>query len=178
MKNSLIVCSLLVFLLNGNLNAQESESFKHHQVVVTIGHASLPTHEEGEGSKEYLAVPTWGLSYEFDFNKRIGLGVKSDIELSNYLLKDKEDQVLVRNYPVSVILIGKYNPIEGLGMYVGGGAELSNEEKLSIFSVGLTYDVDFKKVWILSPELGYELKGGHTNVFTIGLSVGLRMGKG
>jgi len=62
-------------------------------------------------------------------------------------------------------------------MYVAGGIEFAGEDNLSVFNVGITYDVDFLERWVLSPEIGYELKGGHTSVFTIGLSVGFRFGK-
>lgn len=164
--------------MSTNLSAQESEPFKHHQIVFTIGHAGLPTVDKVSGKTELIAIPTYGLSYEYDFNKRFGIGIKSDIELSNYQIKTNDDVVILRDYPISGTLIGKFNPIEGLGLYVGAGVEFSEEDPLSVFNVGMTYDVDFNRIWILSPEIGYELKGGHTSVFSVGLSVGVRLGKG
>ena len=157
--------------------AQESEPFRHHQIIITIGHAAIPSSEEEGSSSEFIAVPTWGLSYEYDFNETFGLGLKSDIELSNYQIRDNEKEIIIRDYPVSLVAIFKVNPISGIGIWVGGGIEFASEENLSVFNTGLTYDIDFLERWILSPEIGYELKGGHTSVFTIGLSVGLRFGK-
>jgi len=178
MKLQYLVFIFVTLLINSTaIGQEEPEKFRHHQIVATLGHAAIPSSEEEGSDKVYIAVPTWGLSYEYDFNKRIGLGLKCDVELSNYRIEDNKEQILVREYPVSVLAMFKVNPIEGLGMYVAGGIEFAGEDNLSVFNVGITYDVDFLERWVLSPEIGYELKGGHTSVFTIGLSVGFRFGK-
>ena len=156
--------------------AQEAESFRHHQIIATIGHVAVPSGEDGS-SNEFIAVPTWGLSYEYDFNEIIGLGLKSDIELSNYQIRDNEEEIIVREYPISLVAFVKVIPVAGFGIYAGGGLEFASEENLSVFNFGLSYDIDFLERWVLAPEIGYELKGGHTSIFTVGLSVGLRFGK-
>jgi hypothetical protein len=177
MKPYYIILIIAAYLLHMRSYAQESEKFRHHQIIATIGHAAIPSSEEEGSSDEFIAVPTWGLAYEYDFNEIIGLGIKSDIELSNYKIEDNEEQIIVREYPVSLVAFVKVIPVAGFGIYAGGGMEFSGEGNLSVFNFGLSYDVDFLERWILAPEIGYELKGGHTSVFTVGLSVGCRFGK-
>jgi hypothetical protein len=177
MKRQYLIITLALSLLSIHAYAQEPEPFKHHQIVATIGHALIPSSEEKSSTTQFIAVPTWGLSYEYDFNDRIGLGVKSDIELSNYRIEDNEEQKLIREYPISVLGMFKVNPVEGLGVYVAGGVEFDSNKNLSVINFGFTYDVDFLEGWVLSPEIGYELKGGHTSIFTVGLSVAFRFGK-
>jgi opacity protein-like surface antigen len=177
MKPQYLIFILATFLLNIPSYAQESDQLRHHQIIATIGHAAIPSSEEEGSSNVFIAVPTWGLAYEYDFTEMVGLGLKSDIEVSNYQIRDNEEQTIVREYPVSLVVFVKVIPVAGFGIYAGGGIEFAGEDNLSVFNVGFSYDVDFLERWILAPEIGYELKGGHTNVFTVGLSVGCRFGK-
>jgi len=172
-----LMCILALVFLSIASFSQESTPFRHHQIIATIGHAAIPSSEEEGASNEYIAVPTWGLTYEYDFNETIGIGLKSDIELSNYQISDNQKEILIRDYPISLVAIVKVIPVASFGIYAGGGIELASEENLPVFDVGCTYDIDFSGRWILSPEIGYELKGGHTSIFTIGLSIGFRFGK-
>ena len=174
MKPQYIILIIAAFLLHMLSYAQESEQFRHHQLIATIGHAAIPSSEEEGLSNEFIAVPIWGLMYEYDFNETIGIGLKSDIELSNYQISDNQKNVIVREYPISLVVIVKVVPFAAFGIYSGGGIEFSSQENLPVFDFGFTYDIEFSEHWVLSPEIGYELKGGHTSIFTVGLSVGFR----
>ena len=169
-----LLCILALLFLSITSFGQESLPFRHHQIIATIGHAAIPSSEEEGLSNEYIAVPTWGLMYEYDFNETIGIGLKSDIELSNYQISDNQKNVIVREYPISLVVIVKVVPFAAFGIYSGGGIEFSSQENLPVFDFGFTYDIEFSEHWVLSPEIGYELKGGHTSIFTVGLSVGFR----
>ena len=94
-----------------------------------------------------------------------------------YVIEDEEGTELERECPFASSLVFLYNPIEGLGFYVGPGIEFEGSENLFLINVGISYEVTFNDYWDMSPELGYEIKGGHTGVFTFGVCVGLRLGK-
>lgn len=159
--------------------AQEEtdEVFKHHHITVTIGHSHIPSGTEVGESSDFILIPTWGLSYEYIFTKRIALGLKNDLEVSNYIITNNEGTEVERENPFSSSLIFSYNPIEGLGIFTGPGIEFEKEENYFIYTLGLSYEIEFGNAWDLSPELAYELKGGHTGAISIGLSVGKKFGK-
>ncbi|MGB5323045.1 hypothetical protein [Lutimonas sp.] len=159
--------------------AQEDtdEKLKHHHVVLTIGHSHIPSGSSVSGSSDFILIPTWGFSYEYIFTERIALGLKSDLEVSNYVITDNDETEVERENPFSTSLIFSYIPIKGLGIFTGPGIEFEKEENYFIYTIGLSYEIEFGKDWDLSPELAYEIKGGHTGAISFGLSVGKKFGK-
>lgn len=159
--------------------AQEDtdEALKHHHITVTIGHSHIPSGTGVDNRSDLIMIPTWGLSYEYIFTERIALGLKSDLEVSNYIITDQDGTEVERENPFSTSLILSYNPIKGLGIFTGPGVEFEKEENYFIYTIGLSYEIEFGNNWDLSPELAYESKGGHTGAISIGLSVGKKFGK-
>jgi hypothetical protein len=177
-----IACGCLIcFFLNGidTAVAQEvnKESIKHHHIVFTIGHSHIPSSVSAVSDKKMVLIPTWGFAYEYLFTKHIGLGWKNEIEVSNYIITNNEGNEVERENPFSTSIVFLYNPIEGLGFFIGPGVELEKEENFFIFSIGVSYEIEFADTWDLAPELTYESKGGHTGAITFGLSIGKRFGR-
>jgi hypothetical protein len=82
-----------------------------------------------------------------------------------------------RENPYSISIVFLYNPIKGIGFFIGPGIELEKEENFFIFNVGVSYEFELPGDWDIAPELGFELKGGHTGAITFGLSVGKKFGR-
>lgn len=148
----------------------DSERMKRNNIVLTLGHALVPESEDSE-QKNMATIPTWGLSYEFRLSQRFLLGVKGEIEVSNYIIKNNEGDELEREYPFSFTLYADYRIIKDLYIYAGPGIELEKEENLFIATFGLFYEIEISEGWNLIPEIAYELKGGHTGAYIIGLGV-------
>ncbi|MGA9270469.1 MAG: hypothetical protein WBV45_07595 [Lutimonas sp.] len=155
----------------------DREELKHHHLILTIGHSHIPSGSSVGGGNDLILIPTWGFSYEYIFSERLALGLKSDLEVSNYIITDENDAEVERENPFSTSLILSYNPIEGLGIFTGPGVEFEKEENYFIYTIGISYEFEIGNYWDLSPELGYEIKGGHTGAISFGLSVGKRFGK-
>lgn len=156
---------------------ETEEKLKHHHVVVSIGHSNINSGNKVNNGSNRVSVPTWGFTYEYIFTEKIGLSIKNDIEISDYVITDNNDTEIERENPFSSSLILSYNPIKGLGIFTGPGIELEKEENYFIYTIGLSYEIEFGNEWDLSPELAYELKGGHTGAVSIGLTVGKKFGK-
>jgi len=175
----IILATLLIGILSTTVYAQEQdeEKIKHHHLVVTIAHSRLFIQEDAISGNNSLLIPTWGFNYEYLFTKKIGLGLKNDLEIAEYAIFNNEGVEVERENPFSSSIIFLYNPIEGLGFFIGPGIEFEREENFYIFNIGVSYEVEFGKYWDLAPEFSYESKGGHTGAISLGLSVGKRFGK-
>lgn len=150
----------------------EEATLFRNQVSLSIGHSLIPSAEELSGSRKNLLVPTWGLSYEFSFSERFMIGLKSEIEASNYIITDENDSELEREFPVSLCLYAGYKIYKGLTLFAGPGVEFEQDENLSLVQFGALYDIELPGGWALAPEFSYELKGGHTSAYSIYLGVG------
>lgn len=177
MKNIKRLFFIVVFIIPFQIIAQDEDDghIKHHHFVVTMGNSLIPAIEE-EGNNLIL-VPTWGISYEYLFNKHVGIGWKNELEFSNYVLEDESGNKITREFPLASSIIFIYNPIEGLGLFVGPGIEFEKEENFYILTIGISYEWELPKYFDISPEFSYELKNGHTGAFSFGLGIGYRVGK-
>lgn len=124
-----------------------------------------------------MLTPTLGIAYEYLVNEKFGVGLKNDLEISTYVLTKDDGTELDREFPFSSTLIIRYNPIQGLGFYLGPGIEFEKNENLWLINMGASYEMTFYEYYDVSPELGYELKNGEAGVFTYGISLGARLGK-
>ena len=149
----------------------EKEPIKRNNIVLTIGHAVIPTGVEAGDSKNLATVPTWGLSYEYRFSHFFLLGLKSELEMSNYIITTDEGNKLKREYPISLTLYGDFRILKGWYLSAGPGIEFERDENLYKVSLGSYYEFELPGDWGLVPEVSYTLKGGHTWAYAIGLGV-------
>ena len=171
---------LSLFFINANAFSQDEDDghIKHHHFVAGLGQSLIPTAEEFGGDNNLTVVATWGVSYEYLFNKHVGLGWKNEIELSKYVLEDNDGTNIKREFPFSSSIVFIYNPLEGLGVFLGPGIEFEPDENFYIFLIGVSYEWELPKYFDISPEISYELKNGHTGAISFALEVGYRIGKG
>ena len=176
----LISCLFCVVYLSASTafgQSEDEEQLRHHHLVLTLGQAHIPSAENVDESASLVLIPTWGFSYEYLFNRKFGLGLKGDLEVSNYIVTDDEGREIERENPFSLSLVGIYNPIKGFGLFIGPGIEYEKDENFFIAVVGVSYEAEFGDRWDFSPEISYELKEGHTGAISIGFSIGMRVGK-
>lgn len=101
------ICSSVSIFLQ-DLNAQdktEEETFKHNHVILSIGHSVIPSGVESGEFNKLLYVPIWGLSYEYGFTEKFHVGIKGEMEISNYIITDADGSELERENPASLSLL-------------------------------------------------------------------------
>ena len=173
---SCIFCLVFISFSTASAQSEAEEGLRHHHLVLTLGHAHIPSADDIGDSGSLVLIPTWGFSYEYLFNRKFGLGLKGDLEVSNYIVTNNEGREIERENPFSLSLVAIYNPIKGFGLFIGPGIEYEKDENFFIAVVGVSYEAEFGDRWDFSPELSYELKEGHTGAISIGFSIGMRVG--
>ena len=172
MTSTLLLLAVLVqFPLYGQ-DESDNEPFRRHRLSLAMGHSHIPSAVQGDGGKKQVMIPSWGLGYQYKVNKQLSIGLKSDFEFSNYVIKDENERELERENPISLSLAVEYKVYKGLGFSLAPGMEFEKEENLFIVTFGALYEFEFNERWDFTPELLYELKGGHTGALIFAFGIG------
>lgn len=152
----------------------EKEEEGRHRIAVIIGHAHVPTGIKENGKKGMLAVPGWGLDYDYRLSAKWAVGLHSDIANQNFAVarQFKDERTIERTKPVSVTLVGIYKPGKHLSIVFGGGAELAKEGNFAMARLGLEYGWELPEEWELGISLMNDLKIDEYNSWVLGLGVG------
>lgn len=145
-----------------------------HRLALLLGHTFVPNRRETAG----LFVPSWGLDYEVWFAGRFGIGLHADIELETFVIEKESGgrtlEELEREYPIVATVDGLWRAWRGLVLELGPGVELEAKKSLFVVRGGLSYEVEIRDGWDLSPTAFYDVRPGHFDAWTLGLCVGKR----
>jgi outer membrane protein with beta-barrel domain len=169
----------LIFTLSfGFISAQEeyeSEEFKHFRVAFGIGQGYI-SQADSKNSK-FLIIPTIGLDLQYWFNQKWGIALKSDLEITNYLVEKEHEtgDQIERENPFIITLPVLFSPWEnGWSFLVGPGIESEKKENFSILRLGVGHEFEIANEWDFAPEFFYDLKDGSISAFTVAIGVGKR----
>jgi len=150
--------------------AEASESFRHHRLALLLAH----THVSTRNRKEGLLIPTYGLDYEYWFNKRWALGLHTDLELQTFIVQTEHEEELERDYPLVVTLDLLWRPWKGLVFELGPGYEFEKNEDLFLIRMGVSYEIELPHHWDLAPTFFYDSRFESFDTYTLGLVIGRR----
>ena len=155
-------------------HGSEAHEFKHHRLALIIGHGHVFGAEEVNSDKKIATMPTWGLDYQYWINRKFGLGLKSDIEIMDYVVTLEDHTETERNNPLIVSTVFLYNPAKGWNLFTGPGIEFEESHNFFVIRAGVGYEFELPGHWDFAPEIVFDLKDGHIGAFTWGIGVGKR----
>jgi len=182
-KNLFIIISLLLLSFSYLFGQEQDEhkehgsevhEFKHHRVAIIIGHGHVIGAEDVNSGKSIATMPTWGLDYQFWIKKKFGVGLKSDIEIMDYVVTLEDQSEIERNNPIIVSTVFLYNPAKGWNLFAGPGIEFEESHNFFVVRVGMGYEFELPGNWDFAPEVVFDLKEGQIGSFTWGIGVGKR----
>jgi hypothetical protein len=160
----------------------EEEPFRpHHNITLVINHANV---REGvaEGRNRWLALPGWGLNYDFRFHPRWAIGLHTDLITEEFKVSrhidGEEGEVIDRNFPVAPALIGSFffGKRRRWGVVFGPGVELSSGESFFLTRAGMEYAYELPKGWELVAEFAYDIKWDAYDSLAFGLGISKSFG--
>ena len=180
-----ILITIFLFTVRSVIYAQEheheeiheSETEVHHEskkwrFSAGIGQSYLPAGSQIGSDTKVLIIPTIGLSFGFKLSPRFSLGLLTELEIVSYAIRSDDHGDIEREYPVLLILAGKYNIKDGFAVFFGPGIELENHENFFIWQVGFEYEIELGRRWAVTPELSYLNKDGQFGAIEIGVAFG------
>lgn len=155
-------------------HSEHGEDFKKHRLALVFGNTHIPAGTAEQGRQGTLIAASWGLDYEFWFNRKWAIGLHSDIELLSYFIENDNHQGLEREYPFVSTLVVVYNPWKTLSLYAGPGVELETHENFYVTRVGFEYGIELPGHWEFSPGMSYDNKEGDFDAWTFGMAISKR----
>lgn len=149
-----------------------NHEFKHHRLSIIIGHGHVFGATEVESGKDIITIPTWGFDYQYWFNNKFSLSLKTDVEIMDYVVNSGRQTELVRNSPVIISGVFIYNPHKGWNFFTGPGIEIEKEHNFFVLRAGCAYEFEVANHWDFAPEMIFDLKNGNIGAFTWGIGVG------
>ena len=194
MKTNFLGCLIiLVFCISvGKINAQEhsepsqddkkekdhlSQPFKKHRIGFIWGNTIVPAAKTATDESSVLMFPTWGLSYSFFFSKKIGISWLNELEMQSYIYEHDGHPEMEREYPFISSILFVYEPIHRLAFFAGPGIEFESSQNFTVFNLGVEYVFPLPNYFDLAFGVDYQTKNKTYDAWTIGLSIGKRLGK-
>lgn len=149
----------------------ESETFKpHHSISILLGHTHL---REGEvdGEKKWLALPSFGLDYNYQFSEKWSIGLHNDMVIENFKVENTENEIIERTRPIASLLMAGYKPGKHFTYQAGLGGEFAKEENLFVSRIGVEYGLELPDEWEFLVNGIYDIKWNTYDSF--GLSLGV-----
>ena len=169
------MCSLFGQDLSHEDEHHEHQKMQRHILSVFTGYTLIPKAVSDEG-KGVIIVPSLGLDYEYRFSHKFMLGWQNDIELSSYVVEDKEGSSLKRDYAFISAVVAIYEPFPWWSLFAGPGYEFEHHESFFVGRIGTDFAKNFEDGWAVAITLVLDFKEVNTSA-GIGISVKKSLGK-
>jgi hypothetical protein len=141
-----------------------------HRVAFILGHSYISL-----DNNEILAIPSFGLDYEYWLSKHWGVGVFSDVELITKELSPSVDgESIEREYPVVVTLDVLWSPIKHWEFVLGPGIISEKGEVESLVRFGVEHDLALGHHWDVALNVFYDQLFNGNHAVSIGIGIAKR----
>ena len=158
-------------------STSENNEFKKHRISVLWGNTYLPAAKTATDEQSVLVFPSWGLNYEFWFNKHIAIGWHNEIEMQSYVIEHEGHPDIEREYPFITSVVAIYEPFNRLALFIGPGIEIEANHSFYICKMGVEYVIPLPKSFDVAFGGSYEIKNKLYDAWTFGITFGKRFGK-
>jgi hypothetical protein len=180
LKSICLVLALVAF--TSTLNAQEDHEEQnwtseqeggehlHHVIGFSIGHTHISTGFK-DGGAAWLALPSFGLSYTYYFNKKWAIGLHNELIVEDFVIQSEDETVIERGRPLAVAVTGIYKIHKHVGLMAGAGMEFSSHEDFALVKIGAEFPYEFAHGWEMFGTLSADFKIDAYNSFSFGFGV-------
>ncbi|MDG1276266.1 MAG: hypothetical protein P8O16_03225 [Algoriphagus sp.] len=172
----LFMFSFSVFSQTESEKEKEIEIQSKHSLAFVIGHARIGQGRNAEGDKEFLAVPSLVLDYNYWINDRWAVGLHTDFLNEKFYIENEKGKILERNRPIAPALSGVFKPSERWAISLGMGKEFSNVDgDFTLTRLAIEYGVEIRKGWEVFGVLSQDFRWTAYNVTTLGLGLSKKL---
>jgi hypothetical protein len=184
MKKIKLIVIIISLGLTFTASAQEDEHSnvgKHdhlsHRISLVMANAFINNSFSDE-TNDILIVPAFGFNYDYFINEKWGLGIHSDILLSQFKIeKHGGDAEIVRENPIALCGMLLFKPHHRWIMFVGYGVEMEKQENFQLARIGAEYGIELPKNWELGFSLEFDYKPEAYNSLLIGIGFSKLFGR-
>lgn len=192
---ALLFLSMLLACATGV--AQEEEM--HHQGATDALHPGTRVREHHKHNLSFLLShthifngaengrltginrPSYMIAYNYSVSERWALGLHGDIIVETFEVErhgsEGEEELLEREYPVSLVGAASYKVIDHLSLQVGGGFETDGAETFGLVRFGLEPFMRISNRIELVLNLSYDIKIDAYDNWNLGFGIAYGLGK-
>jgi hypothetical protein len=145
-----------------------------HSLSVLLSHVHILDGIEG-GSIRGIQRPSWMVAYNYSLNERWALGVHGDIILETFSVEpassESEEELLEREYPISLVGAASFKVIDHLAVQLGGGLEFDKSESFGLVRIGLEPFLRLSSRIELILNLSYDIKFNAYDNWNLGFGI-------
>jgi len=150
---------------------KEGGEHLHHVIGFSIGHTHISTGFKDDGT-QWLALPSFGLSYAYFFNEKWALGLHNEIIVEDFVVQGSDDETFIeRGRPIAVAVTGIYKVHRHIGLMVGAGMEFSSHEDFALVKIGAEFPYEFAHGWEMFGALSLDINIDAYNSFSFGFGI-------
>ena len=159
--------------------------FKKHAIAFMISHTHINTAIKDDSGNSLLALPSFAINYNYNFNKKWSLGWHNDIIIEEFVVsgsdthqsdavlksEENEGKIIDRGRPVSSAIMATYKPYKHLALLAGGGMEFSKHEDFAVVRLGIEAPFHIPNNWEVFGSVLFDININAYNSLSFGLGI-------
>ena len=170
----------------GHTEGHSENEFHRFSIAFTMSHTHVDTGIKDGQSKQWLAIPSFGLIFNYYLSEKWGLGLHNDVLIEEFAVsggagtagvhksvanEEGEIAVIERGTPISSAIMVMYKPIKHLVLMAGGGMEFSQHENFGVVRLGLDVPFHLPNNWEVYGSAAFDINIDAYNSYTYGIGV-------
>ncbi len=157
---------------------------KKHAISLVISHTHIKSGVKNETGDNWMALPSFGINYNYSFNEKWAIGLHNDIIIEEFIVEDKNHEGEIhakseeveipgidRGRPIASAVMLTYKPHEHIALLAGGGMEFSKHENFALIRFGVEFPFHIPNDWEVLGVMSYDINIDAYNGFTFGFGI-------
>ena len=161
---------------------------KKHAISFVLSHTHIKSGVKNNSGDNWLALPSFGINYNYSFNEKWAIGLHNDIIVEEFIVEDPnvdehhetytlkkneetEIEGIERSHPIASAIMITYKPHEHIALLAGGGMEFSKEENFALIRLGVEFPFHIPNDWEVFGSMAYDINIEAYNSFTFGIGI-------
>ena len=145
-----------------------------HSLSVLLSHVHILNGFENGGLRG-INRPAWMVAYNYSLSERWALGLHGDIIVETFEVEahgsGSEEELLEREYPISLVGAASFKVIDHLAVQLGGGLEFDKSESFGLVRFGLEPFLRLSPKIELILNLSYDVKFNAYDNWNMGFGI-------
>lgn len=170
------------------LNQDEHHEGHHkkHAVSFVISHTHIRSGVKNNSGDNWMALPSFGISYNYSINEKWAIGLHNDIIIEEFTVEDPnahgnevelhknedtEIEGIERGRPIASAVMLTYKPHKHIALLAGGGMEFSKHENFALIRFGVEFPFHIPNDWEIFGGMSYDINIDAYDGFTFGFGI-------
>jgi len=166
-------------LIPAPAQAQEeavTDEHPRHEVSLLLAHTHVAQGVNAEGDLTWLALPSWGINYNFWLSPQWAIGLHTDFINETFKVEENLNEAegkptVERTLPVAPAVMVSYRPHHHWAFTLGAGQEFAKEGDLLLMRAGTEYTIHLSGAWESSGSLAYDFRFDAYDSWMLGIGI-------